>query len=104
MPCRVNSPLPITMPPMPKISVTATITRLRWACRSTRALIRVFMPTLAMEPNIRIRMPPITGVGMLCSSRPTLPMNARLMANTAVQVITTGLNTLVSITAPVTSE
>ncbi len=84
-------PLPISTPPMPNTSVTETITRLRASERSTLCRIRVFMPTEAMVPNSRQRMPPITGTGMLCRIAPNLPTKARVMAITAAQVMIFGL-------------
>ena len=41
---------------------------------------------------------------MVAGNPPTLPIKATATAITAAQVIITGLNALVSITAPVTSE
>ncbi|MNN40342.1 hypothetical protein D3C81_1544130 [compost metagenome] len=51
----------------------------------------VFMPTAAIEPNSKQRIPPITGTGMLCSKAPNLPMKARVMAKIAAQVMIFGL-------------
>ncbi|CSA36484.1 Uncharacterised protein [Vibrio cholerae] len=102
-PCRLKSPTPNAIPPIPKTRVTATITRLRDLCRSTWFLISVFKPTVAMDPNSRIMMPPMTGTGMVCSSAPSLPTKASTMAVIAAQVMIAGLNARVSITAPVTS-
>ncbi len=48
-------------------------------------------------------MPPITGIGMEVSRALNLPKKARMMANTAAQVMVTGLKLRVIITAPVTS-
>ncbi|MNR38946.1 hypothetical protein D3C85_1570980 [compost metagenome] len=84
-------PVPISTPPIPNTRVTDTITRLRASPRSILWRISVFIPTAAIEPNNRHRIPPITGTGMLCSSAPNLPMNARLMAKIAAQVMIFGL-------------
>ncbi|MNT80453.1 hypothetical protein D3C72_2199100 [compost metagenome] len=84
-------PLPTSTPPMPNTSVTETITRLRASLRSILWRIMVFMPTAAIEPNSKHRIPPITGTGMLCSNAPNLPMNARVMAKIAAQVMIFGL-------------
>ncbi|MNT68820.1 hypothetical protein D3C86_2179970 [compost metagenome] len=79
------------------------ITRLRGSIRSTLASISVFRPMEAMVPNSSTMMPPITGIGIDCSSALNLPKKAMQMANTAAHVITTGLKLRVIITAPVTS-
>ena len=76
---------------MPITSTEDTITRLRGSSRSTRALISVFSPTAATEPNISIMMPPITGTGIEASSALNLPKKARITANTAAQVMIAGL-------------
>ena len=57
----------------------------------------------AMDPNNSSMMPPITGMGMEVSRALNLPKKARMMANTAAQVMVTGLKLRVIITAPVTS-
>ena len=46
----------------------------------------------------------MTGVGMVCSTAPSLPMKERAMAQSAAQVMIAGLKARVRVTAPVTSE
>ena len=88
---------------MPVTSVTETMHRLRALERSTRPSMIVLRPIPAIDPKSSIMMPPITGIGMVCSNAPNLPTKAIRMAKHAAQVITTGLKLRVSISAPVTS-
>src|SRR5690606_22387434 len=103
-PCSVMPSKFSARPPIPITSTEDTITRLRGSSRSTRALISVFRPTLATEPNISIMIPPITGTGIVASSALNLPKKAMMIASTAAQVMIAGLKFRVRVTAPVTSE
>ncbi|AZV30887.1 hypothetical protein CU110_05170 [Cobetia sp. ICG0124] len=103
-PCSVNWPPPTCMPPIPKTRIKDAITRLRGAVSESPARTRVFIPTTAIDPNSKHMMPPMTGVGIVCSTAPTLPMKASEMATQAATVMTRGLKLRVSMTAPVTSE
>ena len=57
-----------------------------------------------IAPNKMIRIPPITGVGIVCKNAPSLPTKDISTAKIAAQVMMAGLNAFVSVTAPVTSE
>ena len=98
-----TSPTLTNIFPIPKVITTEMMQRLRGSVTSTLPLIKVLIPTTAIEPNTNIIMPPITMVGIVERNAPTLPQKEITIAHTAAQVIMFGLKLRVSITAPVTS-
>ena len=92
------------MSPIPKTRIMDKMTKLRGFRRSSRAPNKLLRPTTMMDPNSIMRIPPITGVGMVCSTAPSLPMKDRAITQIAAQVMISGLNARVSVSAAVISE
>lgn len=101
-PAKLTLPTFTSIPPTPVVKTELTITRFSvhqiYLCVYQR-----FRPSEAIVPNSRIITPPITGRGIELRKALNLPKKAMQMANTAAQVMMTGLLFFVSITAPVTS-
>ena len=104
MPPMVKLPNVSSAPPMPRVSISDAIIRLRVSPRSTLFFTRLLIPTEAMVPNSNSMMPPRTASGMVFSSALTLPKRENKMPKIAAMRMTTGSAILVSEMAPVTSD
>ena len=104
IPPMVNVPIENSAPPIPRIRMIDTMTKLRVLPRSTLFFTRLFTPTAAIVPKSRSMMPPNTAWGMVLSNALILPNTEKRMPNTAAIRRMLGSAILVSEIAPVTSE
>ena len=95
-PTRAESPIPLIVilpntnsaPPIPRVSISDAMTRLRVLPRSTLFLTKVLMPTEAMVPNSRSIIPPNTASGIVLRIALTFPRTEKRIPKIPAILIT----------------
>ena len=93
-----------TAPPRPSTKMTAEMSKFLDCEKSTLCSTTVLIPIEAIIPKRTIEIPPISELGMVKITAPSLGTSPKRIANTAAIAIITGWYTLVRASTPVFSE